>query len=102
MEIPHRFKAYPCEEYFQSEQFVNGVFDSHGLIWFLVSASDVTEKPELDFLVIGRPGADGIEFGFRKDGQGIWAYYPIEQKFVHVAPNLAALIDGWLSGQIKV
>ena len=102
MTVPKKFGAYPCAEYFHSEQFIKGIWDSQSQLWFLVSEPEVVEKPELDFLVIGRPGVGGIEFGYRKGLDGIWTYYPLENKFVPVAPNIVALLDGWFSGHIKV
>ena len=102
MEVPKQFKAYSCEGYFHSEQFVNGVWDAKSQLWLLVSASEIVEKPELSFLVIGRPGTDGIEFGFRKGLAGIWACYPIEQKFVLIATDVSALVERWFSGGIEV
>ena len=102
MEVPKHFRAYRCEEYFHSEEFVKGLWDSKAQLWFLVAQSEVVEKPEWDLLVIGRPGIGGIKFGFRKGLDGIWAYYPIEQKFVHLAPDLVTFVDGWFSGRIKI
>jgi hypothetical protein len=59
-------------------------------------------RSELDFLVIGRPGWDGIEFGYRRGKRGIWAYYPIEGRFVAVAESTADLVEGYVSSRITV
>jgi hypothetical protein len=98
MSIPEGFRGYQCAEYF--EDFARGVWSESEQMWLIVSAGDVVERE--DFLVIGRAGVDGIEFGYRRDAVGIWAHYPIEGDFRHVAPSVRALVEGWLVGNIRV
>ncbi len=102
MEIPPQFTAYRCAEYFASDAFTCGVWDEPSQLWVIVAVDDVVEHPELEFLVVGRSGCDGIEFGYRKGQDGLWAYYPIGQEFTRVAPNISSLVEGWLSGSITV
>jgi len=102
MEIPAAFRDYRCGDYFASERFVRGVWSEREQLDLIVAADKVAEQPDLSFLVVGRPGVDGIKFGYRKGQDGIWAYYPIGQEFMLVAPSVSILVDGWLSGSIKV
>ena len=52
--------------------------------------------------MIGRPGVDGIEWGYRRGLRGLWAHYPIENRFVHLASTAQELRDGYASGRITV
>ena len=102
MDIPQPFTEYRCADYFASDTFTRGVWDEQSQIWVIVAAADVVEHPELEFLVVGRPGCDGIEFGYRKGLDGLWAYYPIGREFTLVAPSISTLVGGWLEGSITV
>jgi hypothetical protein len=102
MSMPYDFQGYPCEDYFNSAEFIKGHWDESAQLWFTEPADKVAERPELDFLVIGRPGCDGIEFGYRRNASGLWAYRPIERKFTFIAPDVAALLSGWYSGEVRL
>ena len=101
-EIPEQFKGYRCSDYFASERFRSGVWSESEQLWLIISADEVVERPERGFLVVGRPGVDGIEFGYRRGHNGIWAYYPIDDDFRYVAPTVSTLVEGWLGGSITV
>jgi hypothetical protein len=102
MEVPARFRSYPCADYFGSQALAQGVWSETEQLWLIVSAREVAERVEDGFLVIGQPGVDGIEFGYRRDRDGVWAYYPMEARYELLAPDTQALVDGWFSGTIKV
>ena len=102
MNVPKHFHDYRCSDYFDSDRFTLGVWCEAAQLWVIVPADEVAEDPERALLVIGRPGVDGIEFGYRHGHEGIWAHYPIEDEFRFVAPNVSALVEGWFSGSIKV
>jgi hypothetical protein len=102
MDIPSHLLEYRCAEYFESKACADGVWDENSYLWVIVASEEIAVRPDLEFLVIGRPGCDGIEFGYRKGLDGIWAYYPIARQFSLIAPSLSALIDGWLSGELTV
>ena len=102
MDIPERYQDYECGDYFGFERYLRGIWSESEQLEFIVSAEKVLEHPEIQFLVVGRPGVDGIEFGYRKGQHGIWAFYPISREFSLVAPNLDALLDGWRSGSIRI
>jgi hypothetical protein len=100
--IPEPFRAYHCADYFSSDEMTHGVWDDFSILWVILPAREVTERPDIDFLVIGRPGVDGIEFGYRANRDGIWAYYPIDNDFVLLAPTITAFLEGWRSKKITV
>ncbi|WP_129648214.1 hypothetical protein [Peristeroidobacter agariperforans] len=102
MEVPARFREYACDDYFESPGLVDGVWSESEQVWLIVPANEIAERPENAFLIVGRPGVDGIEFGYRRGHGGVWAYYPQEARFAYLAADVQALVDGWLSGTIKV
>ena len=102
MEIPEQFKDYDCRDYFDSDKFTRGFYDEHAQFWTFYAAAAVVEHPELEFLAVGAPGCDGLEWGYRKGHTGLWVFYPIEQRFQLLAPTLAELFDGWYSERITV
>lgn len=97
MDIPVQFKGYQCAEYF--DQFSHGVWSESEQMWLIIPADDVVDRG--GFLVIGRAGVDGIEFGYRREAEGIWAH-PVDSDFKHVASSVGALVQGWLGGAIRV
>jgi hypothetical protein len=102
MQTPEQFTDYRCSDYFASARFRRGVWSESEQLWLIVPAGEVTECPQRHFLIIGSPGVDGIQFGYRSGHDGIWAHYPIEDDFVLLAPDVSTLIEGWLDGTIKV
>jgi hypothetical protein len=94
MQIPEQFKDYDCRDYFDSDKFARGVYDEQARFWTFYIATDVIERPELEFLAVGSPGCDGLEWGYRKGSPGLWVFYPIEQRFQLLAPTLAELFEG--------
>jgi hypothetical protein len=61
-----------------------------------------TANNPIRFLQIGRPGVDGIGFGYRKGQSGIWAYYPLENEFIMICSTLDEFIYKWQANQIKL
>jgi hypothetical protein len=102
MEIPEQFKDYECRDYFDSDKFTRGFYDEHAQFWTFYAAADVREHPELEFLAVGGPGCDSLEWGYRKGYPGLWAFHPVEQRFQLLAPTLAELFDRWYSERIRV
>ena len=98
--IPERFKAYACADYFDSKRFAAGHHDETAHLTTFYAAVDVAERLDSSFLAVGRPGVDGIEWGYRRGKPGLWAYYPITGEFKYLAPTVAALFEGWYSGRI--
>ena len=74
MEIPKRFTDYRCSDYFSSDRFTRGVWSEVEQLWLVVPADEVAENAGREFLMVGRPGVDGIEFGYRRGLDGLWAH----------------------------
>ena len=102
MEVPPKFSKYNCIEYYKSPISEQGYWDESSQYLYFWPAAQVFEDVEKQFLVIGSAGVDGIDWGYRKGIDGLWAYYPIEQKFFLIATSFQELVEGWLSGKITV
>jgi hypothetical protein len=102
MQVPTQWREYPCDDYFASDLAHKGWWDPAGQCWYIEPAARVFEDSARAFLVIGRPGVDGIAWGYRKAHPGVWAYYPIDDSFTLLAESAAALHDGYSTGRIVV
>jgi hypothetical protein len=102
VDVPDVYRDFPCGDYFASEWSRSGYWDEAAQLWLLVPADEAEIRGELQFLVIGRPGVDGIEFGYRRGLSGIWAFYPVDREFVFLTPTIDDLLTGWNSGAITV
>lgn len=100
--IPPRFSRYACGDYFGSPRLVHGVWCATSLVWLILPFERVEERADIAFLVVGRPGVDGIEFGYRKDDKGLWAFHPLDTRFQYLAADAGALVSGWLAGDLRV
>ena len=98
--VPDQFSAFQCAEYF--ERYREGRYDSVSQLWFIAPLDEIYTDPDHGALVIGRPGVDGLDFCYRRSLKGIWAFYPIEERWVLVAESLRELEQGWLDGSIAV
>jgi hypothetical protein len=63
MNVPEQWRSYNCGDYCLSPLAVTGWWDRDGQCWYIEPAERVYEDPVREFLVIGRPGVDGIEWG---------------------------------------
>ena len=90
----------PASSYFRD--FADGRYDEGNQYWFIRPRDEVYVDLELGALVIGGPGVDKIPFCFRRGHAGVWAFYPIDEEWVLVAPTLAELERGWMAGDISV
>lgn len=102
MKVPETWSEYPCIDYCSSRFAESGWFDELGQYWYIERAGGVDIDPDSQLLVIGRPGVDGILWGYRKGIDGLWAYYPIDRDYVHIADGVEDLRDGYASGRITV
>src|SRR5581483_8667885 len=80
MDLPARWRDYPCADYFSSPFAETGLWDRGAEFWVIEPAQKVEEEAEIEFLQVGRPGVDSIGFGYRKGQPGFWAYDPMEQE----------------------
>jgi hypothetical protein len=101
MDVPERWRGYPCEDYFSSPLAAEGYWDEPGQLW-LIEPAERVEEDNAGFLQVGRPGVDGIGLGYRIGQRGIWAYYPMEREYRYLAPTVLQFLEGWLSGQLSV
>lgn len=102
MEVPAHLRQYPCDDYFASEWAGTGYWCAPSQLVVVFRAADIQELPEIGFLAVGRPGADGILFGYRSGEPGVWAYYPIDREFEPVAPSVASLVRRWTDGLVRL
>jgi hypothetical protein len=91
---------FDARDYLESDEYADGVFDAEAQIQLIEPPDRAVERGE--FLSIGRPGVDGIEWGYRKGKSGFWAYYPLEDEYRELAPTLKDFLDGWRRGEITV
>ncbi|MEZ6033177.1 MAG: hypothetical protein R3C17_08805 [Planctomycetaceae bacterium] len=101
--VPQRWIDYRCDEYFDGnwwdpKRYGREPEDSE----MLYDYTRMYEDFERGFLAIGSSFCDGIDFGFRKECEGLWAHYPVDQEFKFMAPTVPALRDGWFRGQLSV
>jgi hypothetical protein len=102
VDVPVQWREYRCEEYFRDGWSERGHFHEPSQTFVIVTADQVYEEPESDFLAIGRSGGDGIDFGYRKGIDGLWAFYPIELDFKLMAKSVAELSEAWCAGKLCV
>jgi hypothetical protein len=95
------WSVYPCEDYLASDFASQGYWDESAQLMFIVPAPEAEVREDIAFLMIGRPGWDGIELGYRKGCAGLWAYYPTDCEFVFMAPTIASLVARWSSGELS-
>jgi hypothetical protein len=100
--MPQRWRAFNCGDYFASDLADRGYYDRESQYQHVWPRDRIYEDDQREFLVIGSPGCDGIEWGYRWGMAGIWAWYPIEAEFRRMASDVHGLLDGWLAGTIHV
>jgi hypothetical protein len=99
---PKRWLDFHCEDYFSEGWSEHGHFDEPSQTWVIVPLTEAYEDTDIEFLVVGRSGWGGIDFGYRKGQAGLWCYYPIDREFKFMAGTVAELVDGWCSGRLSV
>jgi Putative addiction module component len=99
---PNHLHGYHCTEYFRDGWAENGLYDQRSHYWLINPVRDLDDNMRSGFFAIGGPGVDGVLFCYRYGHKGLWAYYPIEQRFAFLAPSLVELVEGWNSGKITV
>lgn len=102
MTVPELWRDFPCADYFESPICQTGWWDADGQCWYIEPAERLHEDEGREMLVIGHPGVDGIEWGYRRGVPGLWAWFPSSCEFVRIASSVADLRDGHASGRISV
>lgn len=100
--MPARWAPYHCEEYFSGGWSVRGHFDELSQASVVLPLREAYEDLEIPLLVVGRPGVDGIDFGYRSGFTGLWAWVPMQRDYRLMAPTLDELVRGWCSGSLSV
>jgi len=96
--LPSELRDTGCLDYFKDYQA--GRYDEEGYAWFVLPVEDVYINDESGGLVIGSPGVDGIEFCFRPNHSGVWAFYPINGEWLHVADTMKEFESKWTANEI--
>ena len=80
----------------------NPYFCQDSLVDIILPADKIEEDETKEWLIIGWPGIDGIQFMVKSidNDQSIYAFYPIEQEYIKVADSDIDLIEKWKSGQL--
>jgi hypothetical protein len=81
---------------------VNGFYSQAEQYWIIRPQSEWEHDPARQWLCIGGPGVDRIEFGLRQGQVAVYAYYPIDDEFIEKAASVPSLIQGWFDGSITV
>ncbi|QIF03925.1 hypothetical protein [Roseimicrobium sp. ORNL1] len=102
MNVPEEYRRFACREYFEDGWSTRGHFDEASQTLVIVPLEHSCVTDETNFFAIGRSGVGGIDFGYRADHEGLWAYHPIDQEFQFMAPTVAALVEGWCTGKLSV
>ena len=100
--VPKRWLDFHCEDYFSEGWSEHGHFDEPAQTSVIVPLTEAYEDTDIEFLIVGRSGWGGIDFGYRKGHAGLWCFYPIDREFKFMAETVAELVNGWCSGKISV
>ena len=81
-------------------EYPEGVRDEFGYQYFLPAEEfEVVNSTEL---TVGYAGCDGIEFRLLAKSTGVWAYYPIEERYQLLGDEIADVAAGWSNGTVQV
>jgi hypothetical protein len=89
-----------AETYFRL--YSEGRYDDFAQLEFIYPISEARESDDGERLHIGRAGADGIEFAYRRGSPGIWAHYPIDGDLMWKADTIETFERIWKTGELKV
>lgn len=90
------------QEFEECDAPIEGYYSETDQYWIIRPKPEWAFDPERNWLCIGGPGVDGIEFGYLKNKSGVFAYYPIDDEFVFLAKTSSELVSGWIRGKINV
>lgn len=102
MNPPDAWREFDCADYCASPLAFTGWWDEPGQIWYVEPAPRSYVDTAIQMLVVGRPGVDGLVWGYRRGLPGIWVYYPLDGHYRQVAWTIDELRDGYSSGGIVV
>jgi hypothetical protein len=69
----------------------------------ILPADKIKADESNEWLIIGSPGVDGIEFRVKQtDDTAVFVYYPYEDENIKVADTPEELIEIWKAGRLKL
>lgn len=80
----------------------HGYFDTDSQCQHVLAAADRYVDKSRNVYVLGHAGVDGIEFVLKPDDKAVYAYMPIDDELVRLAPDFDSFITGWREGSIEV
>jgi hypothetical protein len=86
----------------QIEAPIEGVFSQEEQYWTVRPVDEWEQMDRPEWISIGGPGVDGIQFCSCIESNGIHVYYPNEDRFELVAETVPQLVEGWQTGRITV
>lgn len=101
-QLPRRWINFHCDDYFNSSLSELGHWNDPCQNWDVWPATRVYEDTDLQMLIIGGPGVDGIVWGYRHAETGLWAWKPIAGEFMWLTASADSLIQDWIAGRIAV
>ncbi|MEM6846131.1 MAG: hypothetical protein AAF944_01860 [Bacteroidota bacterium] len=68
----------------------------------ILPTKDIKPDESNQWLIIGYPGVDGIEFRVKLDKQesAIYAFYPIDDEHIKIANSPNDLIQKWMAKEL--
>jgi hypothetical protein len=103
MDVPERWRQYPCDDYYSSRLAENGYWDEPAQLWLIEPHERVEEESDESFLQVGRPGVDGIGFGYCEGRPGFWALHRlVDREYQYLAPTIQDFLEGWFAGRITI
>lgn len=85
-----------------SDYCESGYLDADSQCQYVSAKADRHIDESRDVYVLGHAGVDGIEFVLRPDDNAVYAYLPIDDELVRLAPDFDSFITGWIDGSISV
>ncbi len=80
----------------------SGFYHHGSQFQYVLAKADRHVDESRNLYVLGHAGADGIDFVLKPDDDAVYAYYPIEDEVVRLAPDFDSFIKGWIGGTISV
>ena len=94
-------QRFSCDDYL-IDKYRDGYFDSLSQLQVVLSHEDAHLDGAESHLVVGFAGCDGIQFCYRANQSGLWAYFPLEDIYELKANTIKKLIQGYCDGSISV
>ncbi len=87
---------------FECDAPPEGCYSPSEQYWTIRPRAGYKYDAQRDWLCIGGPGVDGIEFGILRGRHGVFAYYPVGGEYVLKAASATELFRAWVSREISV